>query len=200
MDYAEPVSLVGKYASLVPLSSSHHDGLSEAVQDGKLWNLWYTSIPTPDGIKKEINRRLDLQRLGLMNPFCVLDSNQKPIGMTSFMNIDQQNFRLEIGSTWYRHSAQKTAINTECKLMLLRHAFGKLRCIAVEFRTHFFNLESRRAIERIGAKLDGILRHHQINYHPNAKESLRDTCVYSIVASEFPAVEVHLIHLLRRSG
>jgi RimJ/RimL family protein N-acetyltransferase len=192
MNYAEPVSLVGNYASLVPLSSSHHDGLSEAVQDGELWNLWYTSIPAPDGIKKEINRRLNLQQLGLMNPFCILDTNGNPIGMTTYMNIDQENRRLEIGSTWYRQSVQRTAINTECKLMLLRYAFTKLDCIAVEFRTHFFNHQSRRGIERLGAKLDGILRSHQINRHPDAKESIRDTCVYSILAGEFPSVDAHL--------
>lgn len=108
------------------------------------------------------------------------------------MNIDQENRRLEIGSTWYRQSAQRTAINTECKLMLLRYAFNNLACIAVEFRTHFFNHQSRKGIERLGAKLDGVLRSHQINRHPDAKDSLRDTCVYSILAGEFPAVDAHL--------
>lgn len=112
--------------------------------------------------------------------------------MTTYMNIDQENRRLEIGSTWYRQSAQRTAINTECKLLLLRHAFTKFDCIAVEFRTHFFNHQSRRGIERLGAKLDGILRSHQINRHPDAKASIRDTCVYSILADEFPAVDTNL--------
>jgi RimJ/RimL family protein N-acetyltransferase len=141
---------------------------------------------------KEIDRRLGLQQLGSMNPFCILDINGNPIGMTTYMNIDQENRRLEIGSTWYRKSVQRTAINTECKLMLLRYAFTKLDCIAVEFRTHFFNHQSRRGIERLGAKLDGILRSHQINQHPDAKESIRDTCVYSILADEFPSVDAHL--------
>ena len=192
MKFSDPVTLQGKHASLVPLTMAHHDGLCEAVRDGELWKLWYTSIPTPETMVKEIDRRLGLQHLGSMNPFCVLDAKRSPIGMTTYMNIDQENRRLEIGSTWYRQSVQRTAINTECKLMLLRHAFMKLDCIAVEFRTHFFNHQSRRGIERLGAKLDGVLRSHQINRHPEAKGSIRDTCVYSILAGEFPSVDSHL--------
>ena len=185
MKFSDPVTLQGKHASLVPLGMAHHDGLCDAVRDGELWKLWYTSIPSPTAMAKEIKRRLGLQKLGSMNPFCILDAKGNPIGMTTFMNIDQENRRLEIGSTWYRKSVQRTAINTECKLMLLRYAFTKLDCIAVEFRTHFFNHQSRRGIERLGAKLDGILRSHQINRHPDAKESIRDTCVYSILVGEF---------------
>ena len=192
MKFSDPVTLQGKHASLVPLTMVHHDGLCEAVRDGELWKLWYTSIPTPETMVKEIDRRLGLQHLGSMNPFCVLDAKGSPIGMTTYMNIDQENRRLEIGSTWYRQSVQRTAINTECKLMLLRHAFMKLDCIGVEFRTHFFNHQSRRGIERLGAKLDGVLRSHQINRHPEAKGSIRDTCVYSILAGEFPSVDSHL--------
>ena len=192
MKFSDPVDLQGIHASLVPLTMAHHDGLCEAVKDGELWKLWYTSIPTPEAMSKEIDRRLGLQRLGSMNPFCILDAKGNPIGMTTYMNIDQENRRLEIGSTWYRQSAQRTAINTECKLMLLRYAFNNLACIAVEFRTHFFNHQSRKGIERLGAKLDGVLRSHQINRHPDAKDSLRDTCVYSILAGEFPAVDAHL--------
>jgi len=192
MKFSDPVTLQGKHASLVPLTMVHHDGLCEAVRNGELWKLWYTSIPTPETMVKEIDRRLGLQHLGSMNPFCVLDAKGSPIGMTTYMNIDQENRRLEIGSTWYRQSVQRTAINTECKLMLLRHAFMKLDCIAVEFRTHFFNHQSRRGIERLGAKLDGVLRSHQINRHPEAKGSIRDTCVYSILAGEFPSVDSHL--------
>ncbi len=179
---------------------AHHDGLCEAVKDGELWRLWYTSIPSPETMKKEIDRRLDLQKLGSMNPFCVLDASGTPVGMTTFMNIDEDNLRLEIGSTWYRGSVQRTAINTECKLMLLSHAFEKLNCIAVEFRTHWFNHQSRRGIERLGAKLDGVLRSHQINRHPDAKNSLRDTCVYSILANEFPAIQANLIYRLSMFG
>ena len=192
MKFTDPTTLQGIHASLVPLTMAHHDGLCEAVKDGELWKLWYTSIPAPEVMSKEIDRRLGLQRLGSMNPFCILDARGNPIGMTTYMNIDQENRRLEIGSTWYRQSAQRTAINTECKLMLLRYAFNNLACIAVEFRTHFFNHQSRKGIERLGAKLDGVLRSHQINRHPDAKDSLRDTCVYSILAGEFPAVDAHL--------
>ena len=192
MKFSSPVTIQGKHASLVPLTMAHHDGLCEAVRDGELWKLWYTSIPSPEGMAIEIGRRLGLQRLGSMNPFSILDAKGNPIGMTTYMNIDQENRRLEIGSTWYRQSVQRTAINTECKLMLLRYAFINLDCIAVEFRTHFFNHQSRKGIERLGAKLDGVLRSHQINRHPDAKDSIRDTCVYSILACEFPSVDAHL--------
>ena len=192
MKFSSPVTIQGKHASLVPLTMAHHDGLCEAVRDGELWKLWYTSIPSPEGMAIEIDRRLGLQRLGSMNPFSILDAKGNPIGMTTYMNIDQENRRLEIGSTWCRQSVQRTAINTECKLMLLRYAFINLDCIAVEFRTHFFNHQSRKGIERLGAKLDGVLRSHQINRHPDAKDSIRDTCVYSILACEFPAVDAHL--------
>jgi RimJ/RimL family protein N-acetyltransferase len=118
--------------------------------------------------------------------------------MTTYMNIDATNRRVEIGSTWYRRAVQRSALNTECKHLLLGHAFETLNCIAVEFRTHFFNHQSRRGIERLGAKLDGVLRSHQINPHPEAHGALRDTCVYSIVASEWPTVKAHLTHQLTR--
>jgi RimJ/RimL family protein N-acetyltransferase len=192
MKFSDSLTLQGKHAALVPLTMGHHDGLCEAVRDGELWKLWYTSIPSPELMANEIDRRLGLQQLGSMNPFCILDPKGSPVGMTTYMNIDQENRRLEIGSTWYRQSAQRTAINTECKLMLLRYAFINLDCIAVEFRTHFFNQQSRKGIERLGAKLDGVLRNHQMNHHPDAKDSIRDTCVYSILAAEFPAVEANL--------
>jgi RimJ/RimL family protein N-acetyltransferase len=118
--------------------------------------------------------------------------------MTTYMNIDEANLRLEIGSTWYRQSVQRSALNTECKGLLLAQAFEVLRCIAVEFRTHRFNQRSRRGIERLGAQLDGVLRSHQINRHPDAPDTLRDTCIYSITAAEWPAVKAHLTHLLAR--
>ena len=200
MKFSDAVTLQGKHASLVPLTMAHHDSLCEAVRDGELWKLWYTSVPSPEAMSKEIERRLNLQKLGSMNPFCILDAKGEPVGMTTYMNIDQENRRLEIGSTWYRQSVQRTAINTECKLMLLRYAFVDLACIAVEFRTHFFNHQSRKGIERLGAKLDGVLRSHQINRHPDAKDSLRDTCVYSILAGEFPAVDAHLSFQLQSSN
>jgi RimJ/RimL family protein N-acetyltransferase len=118
----------------------------------------------------------------------------RTLGMTTFMNIDQPNRRLEIGSTWYRACAHRTFVNTECKLLLLSHAFDTLACIAVEFRTSSFNIKSRTAIERIGAKLDGVLRNHQIV----ADDVLRDTYVYSIISSEWPAVRKHLTWMLNK--
>jgi RimJ/RimL family protein N-acetyltransferase len=186
--FLEPVILKGRHARLVPLELSHHDELVEAARDGALWKLWYTSIPSPDGMKAEIERRLDLQAKGAMLPFTVLDKDRKPVGMTTYMNVDAANRRLEIGSTWYRQSVQRSALNTECKLMLLTHAFEDRDCIAVEFRTHVLNSQSRRGIERLGAKLDGILRRHAIM----ANGSIRDTVVYSITAPEWPTVRAHL--------
>ena len=198
MSFTTPTPLHGLHGSLVPLLPNHHDDLVEAVRDGALWTLWYTIIPPPDGMAAEIQRRLDLQLAGSMLPFAVLDSSGKAVGMTTYMNIDAANRRVEIGSTWYRTAVQRGPLNTECKRMLLGHAFESLDCIAVEFRTHVFNHASRRAIERLGAKLDGVLRCHQINRHPDAAGSLRDTCVYSIVASEWPSVKAHLDFQLSR--
>ena len=197
--FAPPVTLSGRHVRLEPLAAVHQDALCEAVRDGELWNHWYTAIPTPEGMAAEIARRLHLQTQGSMCPFAVIDpATGRAVGMTTYMNIDAANRRVEIGSTWYRQSVQRTPLNTEAKRLLLAHAFEQLNCIAVEFRTHFFNHQSRRAIERLGAKLDGVLRNHQINAHPLAGGSLRDTCVYSIIASEWPSVKAHLDHQLAR--
>ena len=197
--FAAPVTLSGQHVTLVPLTTTHHDALVQAVHDGDLWNHWYTHIPRPEAMAAEIQRRLELQATGSMCPFAVISPvTQHAVGMTTYMNIDATNRRVEIGSTWYRQSVQRTPVNTEAKHLLLAHAFEKLDCIAVEFRTHFFNQASRRAIERLGAKLDGVLRSHQINQHPKAKGALRDTCVYSITASEWPNVKAHLDHQLTR--
>jgi len=198
--FTQDVTLRGAHASLVPLRTAHHDDLVEAVRDGELWRLWYTAIPAPESMAAEIERRLGLQRAGTMLPFAVLDASGKAVGMTTFMNIDANNRRVEIGSTWYRAAVQRTVLNSQCKLLLLTHAFEALNCIAVEFRTHWFNHASRRGIEHLGAKLDGVLRCHQINPHPDAKGTLRDTCVYSIVATEWPTVRAHLEHQLRRKA
>jgi len=196
-----PTTLSGQHVALVPLTPAHHDDLVEAVQDGQLWQLWYTAIPQPEGMATEIARRLDLQTRGSMCPFAVIDTaSGKAVGMTTYMNIDAVNRRLEIGSTWYRKSVQRGPLNTEAKSLLLTHAFEQLACIAVEFRTHFFNHQSRRAIERLGAKLDGVLRCHQVNPHPMAAGTLRDTCVYSIVATEWPSVKAHLDFQRSRSS
>ena len=187
--FTESITLSGRHAALEPLAYAHQEGLAEAVRDGELWNLWYTAVPSPEGMRAEIERRLGLQKAGSMLPFAVRSlADGKIAGMTTYMNIDAKNRRVEIGSTWYAKSAKRTPLNTDGELVLLRRAFEPLDCIAVEFRTGFFNFASRRAIERLGAKQDGILRSHQ-RY---ADGSLRDTVVFSIVAHEWPAVRRHL--------
>jgi RimJ/RimL family protein N-acetyltransferase len=194
MPWPAPVTLAGIHTRLVPLEAAHAASLADAVRDGELWKLWYTSIPSPEGMAAEIERRLALQAAGSMLPFAVLDSGGTPVGMTTYMHIDAVHKRVEIGSTWYAARVQRTPLNTECKLLLLEHAFDALDCIAVEFRTHRLNTQSRRAIERLGAQLDGILRSHQ----RAANGSLRDTAVYSITAAEWPAVKAHLQWQLAR--
>jgi len=194
-DILAPVTLTGRHVALVPLSTDHTEDLIAATRDGELWRLWYTSAPHPDDMANEITRRLALHRSRSMLPFAVLDPLiAKAVGMTTYMNIDSTSRRVEIGSTWYAQSVQRTALNTEAKLLLLTHAFDQLHCIAVEFRTHFLNQPSRRAIERLGAKLDGILRSHTIA----ANGTLRDTCVYSITAAEWPTIRAHLTWQLER--
>lgn len=181
-------TLTGAYVRLVPLSMEHCEGLRAAVRDGELWRLWYTSAPAPEAMEAEIARRLALQAAGSMLPFAVMDAAGVPVGMTTYMNVDAANRRVEIGSTWYAKRVQRSALNTEAKLLLMTHAFETLGCVCVEFRTHFMNQQSRRAIERLGAKLDGVLRNNMI-----AKNgTLRDTCVYSVIASEWPTVKAHL--------
>ena len=192
MPWPAPITLRGQHARLEPLSHQHRDALAEAVKDGELYKLWYTSIPKPENMAKEIDRRLGLQVAGSMLPFTVFDADGRICGMTTYMNVDAPNRRVEIGSTWYAKRVQRSALNTQCKLLLLAHAFDKLDCIAVEFRTHFFNHQSRRGIERLGAKLDGILRNHQLA----TNGTLRDTVVYSIIASEWPTVRAHLTYQL----
>jgi RimJ/RimL family protein N-acetyltransferase len=194
MSWLCPVSLAGRHASLVPLTAAHGPALAEAVRDGAVWTLWYTSVAPPEGMASDIERRLALQAQGSMLPFAVLDATGTPVGMTTFMNADALHRRVEIGSTWYAARVQRSALNTECKRLLLGHAFDTLGCIAVELRTHRLNVQSRRAIERLGAQLDGILRHHQ----RAANGTLRDTAVYSITATEWPAVKTHLDWQLTR--
>jgi RimJ/RimL family protein N-acetyltransferase len=187
--WPDSVVLENAHARLEPLRAEHAEALAEASADGELWRLWYTQVPKPKDMPAEIARRLDLREKGSMLPFAVFrPGSERPIGMTSYMNIDAKNRRVEIGSTWYARSVQRTPLNTACKLMLLTHAFDVLGCIAVEWRTHFMNHQSRRAIERLGAKLDGVLRSHTVT----ADGTLRDTCVYSVIATEWPAVRSHL--------
>jgi N-acetyltransferase len=191
------VVLQGEHALITPLTAAHGPALAEAVKDGELWKLWYTGVAAPEDMAADIERRLALRTEGSCLPFTVIErTTGEPVGVTTYMNIDAANRRLEIGATWYRGRIQRTAINTDCKRLLLAHAFDVLDCIAVEFRTHFFNSASRRAIERLGAKLDGILRSHS----RSLDGSLRDTCVYSIIASEWPAVRRNLDWRLDRAS
>ena len=188
------VSLAGPHATLHPLARAHHDALCDATRDGELWRLWYTAVPAPAGMAAEIERRLVLQARGSMLPFTVFDAAGRIAGMTTYMNIDATHKRVEIGSTWYAARVQRTALNTGCKWLLLTQAFDTLGCIAVEFRTHRLNTPSRRAIERLGAQLDGILRAHS----RAADGTLRDTAVYSVTAADWPAVKSHLAWQLAR--
>ena len=195
MRFVEPITLAGEHASLEPLGREHEDALARAAADGELWRLWYTSIAPPEKMAEYIATALDMrERLGAM-PFVV---REKPsgdiVGCTRYFNVDETNRRLEIGYTWYSKRVQRGPINTECKLLLLTHAFEKLQCIAVEFRSHWFNHASRTAIARLGAKQDGVLRNHQLS----ADGSKRDTVVFSIIDGEWPAVKQHLRYQLER--
>ena len=190
MHFIESVTLTGRnWVVLEPLQREHADELLEAAKDGELWKLWYTSVGGPDAMVSYIDSALKMrEELGGM-PFVIRrKSDGKVVGCTRFFNVDAKNRRLEVGHTWYSKSVQRTGLNTEAKLILLKHAFETLNCIAVEFRTHWFNFDSRAAIARLGAKQDGVLRNHQVA--PNG--TLRDTVVFSIIASEWPAVKAHL--------
>lgn len=193
--FIEPITLVGKYARLEPLSEDHLPDLQTASADGELWKLWYTGVPQPVDMAANIEFRLAQREKGAMMPSVVRRlADNKIVGCTTFANINPEHRRVEIGYTWYAKSAQRTPINTEIKLMMLAYAFEEKKCIAVEFYTHWFNHQSRAAIERLGAKLDGVLRNHRIG----ADGEFRDTCAYSIISNEWPAVKVHLRHLLTR--
>ncbi|WP_153102217.1 GNAT family N-acetyltransferase [Paraburkholderia hayleyella] len=194
--WTQPVTLEGRYVSLEPLAPGHAPALAAAAADGELWKLWYTAaIPAPGSESAYIDTALKLRDAGSAQPFAVRErASGEIVGSTRYMNIDNANRRLEIGTTWYARRVQRTALNTEAKLLLLGHAFEQLGAIAVEFRTHFMNHPSRAAIARLGAKQDGILRNHQCDQDG----ALRDTVVFSIIASEWPAVRAHLQHALRR--
>jgi RimJ/RimL family protein N-acetyltransferase len=186
-------TLTGTHVELALLSHDHAVDLAVATSDGALLELWYTSVPHPDDISDEIYRRLELRQLGMIFPYAVLETKTgKAVGMTTFMNIDAAARGVEIGSTWYRKSAQRSAINTECKMLLLAYTFEELDCIAVEFRTHILYQQSRAAIERLGAHADGISRSHTIM----ANGTIRDTAVYSIIRSEWPTIKTHLSNKL----
>ncbi|MBK8418397.1 GNAT family protein [Candidatus Villigracilis saccharophilus] len=188
--WIEPITLTGLKVVLEPLSLEHLDGMINAVKDGELWKLWFTSIPSPEKAEAYIKTALDMRDNAGAMPFIVRDrESNKIIGCTRYFNVDEGNQRLEIGYTWYSESYQRTAVNTECKYLLLSHAFEKLDAIAVEFRTHWHNHKSRAAIARLGAKQDGVLRNHQ----RTADGSYRDTVVFSIINSEWPAVRQSLM-------
>jgi RimJ/RimL family protein N-acetyltransferase len=191
--WIQPVTLRGEHATLEPLELQHHDALQAAAADGELWRLWYTSVPAPETTRAYIETALDMrERLGAM-PFVVRQvTDGVVVGSTRYFNVDERNQRLEIGFTWYAKRVQRTAVNTECKLLLLTHAFEQLKVIAVEFRTHWLNFASRTAIARLGAKQDGVLRNHQ--RLPDG--SYRDTVVFSIIESEWLAVKHHLRSML----
>ena len=190
------VTLQDTHVRLEPLRADHAPALAEAAADGELHKLWYTAIPDPDRVAAEVDRRLALHATGSMLPWAVLDAQGTPVGMTTYMNIDHAHQRIEIGSTWVASRVQRTPLNTQAKRLLLGHAFDSLQCIAVEFRTHRFNTQSRRAIERLGAQFDGMLRNHQ----RAANGTLRDTAVYRITADEWPTVREQLSFQLQRAG
>lgn len=183
------VTLSGQHVEILQLDFHHHDALCDAARDGVLWKLWYTFVPSPEDMITWITKALDEYKNGLSVPFVVKRKTDNLIvGATRFMNIEKDIRRLEIGSTWYAKSVQRSFVNTEVKFLLLQHAFEDLKCSAVEFRTHRLNEQSRTAIERLGAQLDGILRNHRIS----SNGIIRDTVVYSIIDSEWPTIKSHL--------
>lgn len=192
--FIAPTTLEGpRFALLEPLAAAHTEALIEAARDGELWKLWFTTVPSPEQMAAQVQALLHQRETDGILPFVVRHRDDgRIVGATRYMNVQAAHRRLEIGGTWYAASVQRSGLNTECKWLLLQHAFEQLDCIAVEFRTHVLNQRSRRAIERLGARLDGILRHHMIM--PNG--TLRDSAVYSITSDDWPAVKVHLHTLL----
>ncbi len=185
----KPVTLTGDVVTLTPLTPADAPALAAAASDGRLWELWYTSVPTVEGMAADVEARLAQQDAGTMLPFVVRrNADGAVVGATTYCNVDADTPRVEIGHTWYAASAQRSAVNSEAKLLLLGHAFEVLGCIAVEFRTHWHNTQSRTAIAALGAKQDGVLRNHRIG--PDG--ILRDTVVFSILPGEWPAVRRNL--------
>ncbi len=184
--WLENTELEGNLVKLIPLSRSHKNELLEAASDGELWNLWFTSVPSQEKIDDYLDFAFSEQEANRALPFAIIDKKtNKIIGSTRFCNVVESNKRVEIGYTWYSKSYQRTGINTECKYLLLQYAFEKLECIAVEFRTSWYNQASRKAIARLGAKQDGVLRNHQID----SNGILRDTVVFSIINIEWQGVK-----------
>jgi RimJ/RimL family protein N-acetyltransferase len=191
----KPTILTGRFVTLQPLAPAHLTGLQEAASDGELWKLFFTSVPKPEEMQQWLEAALALQQKNEAQVFVVFENfSGKIVGTTRYCNLDTANRRLEIGYTWYAKRVQRSAINTECKLLLLRHAFEQLNCIAVEFRTDWLNQTSQRAIERLGAKRDGVLRNHKIM--PDGR--IRDTVVYSILHTEWSGIQQNLSFKLDR--
>lgn len=189
IDWNSPTILVGNKVKLVPLESNHTTQLLEAASDGKLWELWYTSVPSASTVNQYVGSALLQRKEKTSLPYVVIDkSDNTIIGTTRYCNIDSINHRLEIGYTWYAKKYHRTSVNTECKYLLLRHAFEQFHCIAVEFRTHWSNNRSRNAILRLGAKQDGVLRSHKLDKDGN----LRDTVVFSIIQPEWQTIKKSL--------
>jgi RimJ/RimL family protein N-acetyltransferase len=191
----EPVTLYGRHVRLEPMHAEHEDALAEAASDGELWMLRVTSVPEPDQTAIYIANALMGQQDGTMLPFVVRElASDEIVGCTRYHDIVTAVDRVEIGYTWYARRVQRSAINTECKLLLLGHAFDTLGCKVVGLRTDHMNFASQRAIERLGAKKDGVIRHHALR----RDGSVRDTVMYSITAAEWPDVKAHLAWQLER--
>jgi len=191
-----PLILEGQRVTLLPLSLEHEAALNRAAADGELWKLFYTYVPAADGMRAYIEKALQAAEAGTQYPFVIVDrADARVVGSTRYMNIDVQNRKREIGSTWLARSAQRTAINTEAKFLLLRHAFEALQCIRVEFVTDVLNEPSRAALMRIGAKQEGILRKHMIM--PGGRH--RDSVCFSIVDTEWPEVRASLLARLEQT-
>jgi RimJ/RimL family protein N-acetyltransferase len=194
---AAPVTLEGHGVRLEPLTAAHRDGLAAATADGRLWELWYTVVPHPDDVTKYIADALAGQGAGKMLPWAVRDlASGTIVGCTRYHDIVAEIDRVEIGYTWYGASWQRSRVNTSCKLLLLSHAFETLGCQVVGLRTDNFNFASQKAIERLGAKKDGVIRHHL----PRRDGTARDTVMYSILLSEWRDVKRHLELRMARHG
>jgi RimJ/RimL family protein N-acetyltransferase len=193
-----PVTLEGFGIRLEPLSAAHREGIQAAVADGRLWELWYTRVPEPEQVQEYISSALAGQQAGQMLPWAIRElGTGSIIGSTRYHDIVPDIDRVEIGYTFYGKRWQRTHVNTTCKLLLFRHAFDALGCQVVGLRTDNFNFTSQRAIERLGAKKDGVIRHHGLR----RDGSVRDTVMYSVLAREWPDVKRHLeLKLLRSSG
>lgn len=192
--WLKEIELESESIKLIPLRKVHASALISAASDGDLWDLWFTSIPSENNIGTYISDALTEQSNGTALPFVIIDKvNNKIIGSTRFCHADILNKRVEIGFTWYSQSYQRSSVNTECKKLLLGHAFESLDVIAVEFRTHWHNQKSREAIARLGAKQDGVLRNHQ-----KTNGIYRDTVVFSIIDCEWPSVKINLAYKLAK--